>query len=410
MNAPIISFILPVYNCSQGLVRCVRSIAECQVDWELIIIDDASTDDTLVVCEQFLARYPDVKILHQLQNTGPGKARNAGIGVARGKWLFFVDSDDRIVKFNEKILPADKADIVLMNYMVYDGNHTRAVNNVDQSEYLSVGEFCTRHNNFFISTMWMWLFKRDFIIENHITVPELYVGEDIVFVAECLARSKCIFTLPSSFYCYSQIPDAKSLTKSVSLEERCMSIEYFDCRVMSIIKNVERTILSFFERQRNKLFLYALSSMKNIPLINSDTIRSSKCNSYEDDKYPVDVHEVIAYYKRIRSHIENKLNGFENSRLYMAPAGALAVRFGRLLIKNGLHIEGFIDTYKAGKLISSGFEFGETYQIPCVDFDVPVQMGGHPIVLLICLNSQGQILKKKITEHNINEDQILVIP
>ena len=96
-NKPLISVVVPVYNMERYLERCVDSIlAQDYANLELILVDDGSTDESLSICNRYRQTDPRVKVLHQ-ENGGQGSARNAGIDIAQGEYLGFVDSDDTIV-------------------------------------------------------------------------------------------------------------------------------------------------------------------------------------------------------------------------------------------------------------------------------------------------------------------------
>ena len=93
---PEISVIVPVYNAGKYLARCVESIlAQTFTDFELILVDDGSTDNSPVLCDHFAGRDSRVKVIHQ-KNAGVSAARNAGINTSCSDWICFVDSDDLI--------------------------------------------------------------------------------------------------------------------------------------------------------------------------------------------------------------------------------------------------------------------------------------------------------------------------
>ena len=96
-NKPLISVVVPVYNMERYLERCVDSIlAQDYANLELILVDDGSTDKSLSICHRYRQTDPRVKVLHQ-ENGGQGSARNAGIDIAQGEYLGFVDSDDTVM-------------------------------------------------------------------------------------------------------------------------------------------------------------------------------------------------------------------------------------------------------------------------------------------------------------------------
>ena len=92
-----ISVILPVYNVEKYLHVCLNSVLnQTYQDFEIICIDDASTDSSLEILEYFAKKDSRVKIIKQDFNQGPGHSRNCGLNVAKGKYIFFLDGDDWI--------------------------------------------------------------------------------------------------------------------------------------------------------------------------------------------------------------------------------------------------------------------------------------------------------------------------
>ena len=106
-KSPEISIIVPVYKVEKYLNECIDSIlAQTFTDFELILVDDGSPDNCPALCDAAAEKDSRVRVIHQ-QNKGLSGARNAGIDVARGNWLGFVDSDDMIdPTFCEKMLYA----------------------------------------------------------------------------------------------------------------------------------------------------------------------------------------------------------------------------------------------------------------------------------------------------------------
>jgi len=91
---PLISIIVPVYKVEKYLCRCINSIlAQTFTDFECILIDDGSPDNCPAICEDYAAKDSRIVVIHQ-KNTGVSAARNAGLDVAKGEWIGFVDGDD----------------------------------------------------------------------------------------------------------------------------------------------------------------------------------------------------------------------------------------------------------------------------------------------------------------------------
>lgn len=93
MSSPLVSVVMPAYNCESTIGQAVESVIAQDVDWELIIVNDQSTDGTL----EKLSDYKDdkrIRILNNIQNMGVAKSRNAGVQEAKGEYIAFLDSDD----------------------------------------------------------------------------------------------------------------------------------------------------------------------------------------------------------------------------------------------------------------------------------------------------------------------------
>ena len=96
------SIIVPIYNASISLDRCLKSISSQQYkDWECILVDDGSADDSLSICEKWARRDARFVVMSQA-NGGVSVARNTALGVARGEWVTFIDADDWIDRLNRK--------------------------------------------------------------------------------------------------------------------------------------------------------------------------------------------------------------------------------------------------------------------------------------------------------------------
>lgn len=98
---PILSVITPVYNTAQHLPQCldsvIASISHGNADIEMILVDDGSTDGCSGICDSYALKYPFIRCIHQ-ENAGVSAARNAGLGLANGDYIAWIDSDDTVAK------------------------------------------------------------------------------------------------------------------------------------------------------------------------------------------------------------------------------------------------------------------------------------------------------------------------
>lgn len=121
--APLISVIVPVYNTAPFLRECVDSLLhQTFSDFELLLVDDGSTDDSPAICDDYAARDNRIRVIHQ-ENRGLSGARNAGIDAAKGTYLSFVDSDDAVApRYLEALWDAARsAQIAVGQFVKFSG-------------------------------------------------------------------------------------------------------------------------------------------------------------------------------------------------------------------------------------------------------------------------------------------------
>ena len=107
--AHTLSIIIPVYNTSAFLEKCVESVLKQNVEMEIILIDDGSTDDSPALCDRLALCDARIKVIHQA-NSGISSARNRALDICKGKYITFVDSDDRYPAAQHGFSTASTAD------------------------------------------------------------------------------------------------------------------------------------------------------------------------------------------------------------------------------------------------------------------------------------------------------------
>ncbi len=208
------SFIVPVYNCESTLARCVNSILSQEGDLEVILIDDGSRDNSLELCREFAARDARVVVLSQ-KNSGPSAARNAGIAVARGEYLAFVDSDDYIAPAYTQTLSeaitTTAADMVFFGFtFVRSGKEVGQVTLPDgcysRESLAELLPTLIRGNLF--GYQWCKVIRRALVCEKELRQAEdVSLHEDLLFTCDCCRYVDCVAVLSAPLYYYVQSPD-----------------------------------------------------------------------------------------------------------------------------------------------------------------------------------------------------------
>ena len=218
---PKISVIVPVYNAEKYLHRCVDSIlAQTFTDFELLLINDGSKDNCGAICDEYATKDCRVRVFHK-ENGGVSSARNLGLDNAQGKWITFVDSDDRVEDYYLQELYKNGCDLSACSY-VYEmdkGNlyeklkDNKIVLDTDNlTDVLMSGGFMTPYCKLFKSKI-----IKDFNIrfDNEISSGEdtLFVWTYILYIDEILVSSKpaYYYRITSSGLSHKRIPIDGSL-------------------------------------------------------------------------------------------------------------------------------------------------------------------------------------------------------
>ena len=203
---PEISIVVPLYNAEKYIETCIVSILNQTFEnFEVIVVDDCSTDNTLEIVQKF--DDPRIKIVHQFKNSGESASRNLGLANARGKYVYFMDDDDAILEDNlenfYRAAEESNADIVHMNAWIdTDEKFPSGADAIINKEYCNNPEprflsddLVTRLQNEFIDlgmyvTPWLKLSRRDFLIESGLHFPAMTRCGDVfhLFAELCFAR------------------------------------------------------------------------------------------------------------------------------------------------------------------------------------------------------------------------------
>jgi glycosyltransferase involved in cell wall biosynthesis len=205
MTNPLFSVIVPVYNDEKNIPRCLDSIlSQTYKDFELLLIDDGSTDNCPALCDKYASIDIRIHVFHK-KNEGTSKTRQVGLDNASGDYILFVDSDDWIehsllMAVMQK-LAEDRVDIILMDFLKEDtkGNEK----NIHQEPYALDTETVIRMmlEQKLSSCLWTSVIKRDLHPKNKIIFPEgINYGEDSLFIIELLFNNPKIGYLCGAYY------------------------------------------------------------------------------------------------------------------------------------------------------------------------------------------------------------------
>ena len=215
INNPLISIIIPVYNAAHYLDECIASVIRQKYEsFELILVDDGSTDGCDVICDNWSRKDNRIRAFHQ-ENQGVSAARNHGIKEAHGEYITFVDSDDTIspsylLDMMDGVDGYDNIDLVVTGTIQHkDGNIKQPIKANNKDVIQLSADDCDK----FIDNIGLFygpiskLYSAEIIKENKVCFPENYsLGEDLLFNFSYLEYVSHIMLLPVANYHYRILP------------------------------------------------------------------------------------------------------------------------------------------------------------------------------------------------------------
>lgn len=230
MIRPELSIIIPAYNCASDITGMVDSIrAQDYSDYELIIVNDHSTDDTVKVIDKLSQSDKRIIIINQPANGGASVARNTGISRAKGKYLMFLDADDTIkkgalTKFVSTI-KTNRTRLAVSGFTIINLKDRKKLSEVDVCNTSPPDRQADEPWKIYILRLlgidgrlyqvWNKIYLTSIIKKHHLTFqPGVNFGEDLMFNLDYLSLIDSISFIPASLYNYYQSLDSGTFSKS----------------------------------------------------------------------------------------------------------------------------------------------------------------------------------------------------
>lgn len=205
----LLSFIIPLYNCQKFITRCLDSIYTINLaedKFEVIVVDDGSTDDGGSICKEYETSHSNFHLLSQ-KNAGASAARNKGLNIAKGKWIWFVDADDKIESdarefiLNLELNSFDDIDLICFNYYIENEKSKDKIENFCQSIYYDGVGYLKLHHRLYL---WNKIFKRS-AIGNVRFLDGTKNIEDMLFCLEVIVNMNNILCKSIYGYAYNNL-------------------------------------------------------------------------------------------------------------------------------------------------------------------------------------------------------------
>lgn len=310
---PLISIIIPVYNASKYLERCLNSVlGQTYKNFELILVDDGSTDDSGRICDEYLNKISQIRVFHK-ENGGPASARNLGLKEAKGDFITFIDSDDWVdedyLQNFVTSIDVDRYENLVMQGLVRefpDGSSYIC----DDSIYFAAG--CGN------------LYNRKVIAENQIILnSEMKLGEDTIFNLDYLMFVNGYTIVDKYGYHYRHSNNGTSLTSLAKID----SIYQFYLKLKE--KSKEKYILN---NSRLSDFLNShmkgqiLSAIHRFDTLDAENRKQWLKLIFNDGNYD-NIDLLVEEIRDIEKKLLSKQDELDKLRL------SKAYRLGKLLLK-----------------------------------------------------------------------------
>lgn len=372
-HMPLLSIIIPVYNVESYIDDCLNSILNQDFnDYEVILVDNASTDKSGEICDKYSKIDNNIKTIHLEKNSLPAGARNEGLKIATGKYIHFCDSDDYFLKnvFSKiaAVLRDENPSVLVGQFISYPekGAYVSYDVGLDESVFRHDNPIVTvdyLHSlNNFLFTVWRFIVKREFLLSNNIIFPDGCHSEDEEWVPKILCCASKFTLLKEPFYCYrprasgsvtsarSFINDKSRLIVAFNLLRFNNQRKYNDVRKDLIYYRVNMLIGTFSTRC-DTFSGENLKELANIIENNSDVL-DNLCDIPErHDFYNVIKRHgaykgIIIYCKKVKMETSNLTKNKENRDIYIFPTGNSGESTARILQDDGYEIKGFFDNSK----------------------------------------------------------------
>lgn len=284
---PKVSIIVPVYKAEKYLNRCLDSIiVQTFKDWELLLVDDGSPDNSGKLCDEYAQKDSRIKVFHK-KNGGVSSARQMGLDNATGEYTIHADPDDWVEPTMLEELYAktieDKADMVICDYFT-NKNNKQDYNCQQPKEISSRGVMTGLLTGLLYGSCWNKLIETKKIKNNQIRFRTfLNVCEDRQFIIEVLPNIRRVSYINKAFYHYTIGDNDFSLIKNNKKYINYKINKFFIDYVIENIKNLDEARNIYIER--NLFYLVSSTSISSKVLRNEFSCYTSYCRNLSKFKY-----------------------------------------------------------------------------------------------------------------------------
>jgi len=261
-----VSFVIPLFNCQDYIIKCLESIVSINYkDYEIIVVNDGSTDDSQKKVEEFIKKYKHIK-LYNKHNEGLSITRNFGIEKAKGDYLFFVDADDMLLakRVDEiiNICKLNKYDIIAGTYVYLENNEFKDApfklsNNINND----LNYLLTLHN--YTAEAVKFIIKKQFLVNTNITFKPNILHEDELYTPQILTavNEKKIKIFNKPFYIYRKHSNTITTKKNIKKSYDSLFICSQLYKLSNDFKDKNKIKYDYLIRRANLMYVSVCTSL-----------------------------------------------------------------------------------------------------------------------------------------------------
>lgn len=248
---PTVSIIVPVYNAKKALRRCIESILNQEYrDFELLLMDDGSTDNSPAIIDEYAARDDRIRAVHK-PNSGVSDTRNRAIDMAKGEYVQFLDADDWITQdATKQFLRAAQqydADMVIADFYRVVGKNVSVKGDIDDEGVISRIQYADymleNPADYYYGVIWNKFYRKSILDEHNLRMDvNLSYCEDFIFNMEYVLHTEKIAVVKSPVYYYVKTKGSlvsQSMNPAAIVKMKANVIQYYDAFYRDIFDDVE---------------------------------------------------------------------------------------------------------------------------------------------------------------------------
>ncbi|WP_419038037.1 glycosyltransferase [Enterocloster bolteae] len=359
MKSVDVSFIVPVYNVEKYLADCLDSILNQDIDnFEVICIEDCSTDHSLEILNQYTKKDKRVFIIQNEINKGLSYNRNLGMKIAKGRYIYFIDSDDKLCNRTLSQL-IELGDREHLDVVLFEADHESETNDLRRKYHVNFWERVNSYKGIYtggeifakfvengemISAVWVQLWNRKFLLENNLHFIEGILYEDIPFTFMALLLCQRVCCIREKYYIYRHREQSIMNERKREWNIKCLFVGYYYMLVFWIMHEFK-----FTYKVNNSIESYMSRFLNRIQRdINNNNI-NVQYNELIDNFSIKHLYQIIfgnrltgMLYDNIEENIVNDLRRYKDVIIY--GAGLLAEDVYKVLTEKDIVITSFAVT------------------------------------------------------------------